>query len=155
MLRRYVHIIIIDITACAPGWTSFGHTGRCYQYFPSRMEWNDAKQYCQTEAPAGKNGTLASVGDHLTNNFLTTLTTKQVWIGGQQEENGDWGWTDDSRFRYNAWAPGQPNDVNQKHIAFNFESAGGWNDENKASKKGFLCQYSGKEIFHVSKDHHY
>ena len=132
--------------ACASGWTSYGHTGRCYQYFTTRKSWDEAVSHCKSVTPDGKNGTLASIGDHFTNKFLSTLTTKQVWIGGHQDDNDNWTWTDGSRFRYSSWAHGQPNDANQKHIAFNFKTAGEWNDANMHAQKGFICQYSGNNF---------
>ena len=58
-----------------------------------------------------------------------------------------WSWTDGSRFKFTGWAAGQPNNENHYHIAFNFKTAGGWNDEDMNSEKGFLCQYSGMNIF--------
>ena len=58
-----------------------------------------------------------------------------------------WSWADGSRFKFTGWAAGQPNNENHKHIAFNFKTAGGWNDEDMNSEKGFLCQYTGMNIF--------
>ena len=133
-------------SACLSGWTSYGHTGQCYQHFTSLKPWDEARRFCQSAAPDGKEGDLASVGDHFTNSFLTTITTKYVWIGGQRNEDENWSWTDGSRFRYNAWAPEQPNDAEQKHIAFNFGTPGQWNDEHVNSEKGFICQYKGNEF---------
>ena len=98
---------------------------------------------CQIAAPYDKEGDLASVGDHFTNTFLSTITSKYVWIGGLRDENGDWNWSDGTRWRYNAWAPGQPNDANQNRIAFNFETPGKWNDVDTNSEKSFICQYRG------------
>ena len=40
---------------------------------------------------------------------------------------------------------GQSNDDFQKHVAFNFDKLGRWNNENKHSEKEFLCQYTGED----------
>ena len=136
------------ILACASGWISFGHTGHCYQHFSSPKSWDDARSFCQSAAPHGKEGDLASAWDRFTNTFLATITSKYVWIGGHQNESsGEWQWSDGTRWRYSSWASNQPNDENQKHVAFNFETPGGWNDLNGNSEKGFLCQYKGKDLF--------
>ena len=50
-----------------------------------------------------------SVGDHFTNNFLSSLTSKYVWIGGYKDESQGWSWSDGTRWRYSSWSDGQPN----------------------------------------------
>ena len=87
-----------------------------------------------------------SVGDHFTNNFLSSLTSKYVWIGGYKDESQGWSWSDGTRWRYNSWSDGQPSNGGgiQHHLAFNFQSLpGGWNDENLNAEKGFICKYAG------------
>ena len=132
------------ISACESGWTSFGHTGHCYQYFSSLLSWNASRSYCQAAAPPGKLGDLASVGDHFTNSFLAQLTSDYVWLGGYNDVTTGWTWSDGSRWRFNNWASGQPSGGNQHHLAFNFQSSpGAWNDMNMSSEKGFICKYTG------------
>ena len=66
------------------------------------MSWNEARRQCQ-----GLGADLASVTSSITNNFLTTLTQEQAWIGGYKD--GDtWQWTDGSTWGYTNWFPGQP-----------------------------------------------
>ena len=139
--------------ACAPNWKSYGHTGFCYQHFPTLLPWNEARLFCQSAAPLGKEGELASIQDNFTNTFLTTITTKYVWIGGhQEEESGGWQWSDASRWRFSNWGPGKPNnDPNQNHVAFNFGTPGTWNNVNFQSEKSFICQYKGKSF--LTKQH--
>ena len=134
----------IFTVACESGWTSFGHTGHCYQYFSIRKTWNASRIFCQSAAPSGKLGDLASVADHFTNNFLSTLTSKYVWIGGYEDQESGWSWSDSTRRRYNSWASGQPSGGNQHHLAFNFQSSpGAWNDINLSAEMGFICKYTG------------
>ena len=151
LIAYYVNIQhIFLISACNSGWTSFGHTGYCYQYFPTLKSWNASRRFCQSVAPPGKQGDLASVGDHFTNNFLSSLTSKDVWIGGYKDAIYGWSWSDGTRWRYNAWSRGKPNNGggNQHHLAFNFQSSlGDWNDANVNTEKGFICEYTGIEIY--------
>ena len=51
---------------------------------------------------------MASVTSSETNNFLTTLTQKECWIGGYKN-GGTWQWTDGSPWGYTNWASGEPN----------------------------------------------
>ena len=74
------------LIACAPGWTSFGYTSHCYRHFTSPKSWDQARRYCQLTVPFGKKGDLASVGGHWTNTFLSSITHKNVWIGGYMNQ---------------------------------------------------------------------
>ena len=59
-------------------------------------------------------------------------------------EDGDWKWSDERKWLYTSWYPGQPNNGGgiQKFVTTNFEEAGGWNDNNGNSELPFLCQYN-------------
>ena len=84
------------------------------------------------------------MADHFTNNFLSTLTSKYVWIGGYEDQESGWSWSDGTRWRFNNWANEQPSGGNQHHLAFNFQSSpGDWNDINLSAEMGFICKYTG------------
>ena len=51
---------------------------------------------------------LASIRDAKNNKLLGTFTAGDFWVGGQESENGDWGWLDGSDWSYNHWNEGQP-----------------------------------------------
>ena len=129
------------ISACDSGWISYGRTSHCYRHIPSRMSWDTARSYCKSISPPGKIGDLASVMDRNTNTFLSTMTTKEVWTGGYQDENNKWFWSDGTKLKFTAWSSGQPSGGNQKHVTINFKTPGGWNDANANSEREFLCQY--------------
>ena len=86
------------------------------------------------------------MGDNDTNTFLSSLTSKEVWIGGYQNQNNDWTWSDGTEWVFTSWASGQPNSGHQNHVAFNFGTPRGWNDANKHSEREFLCQYNTGEF---------
>ena len=104
--------------------------------------WSDAQSNCNAIAPAGKIGDLASVPDNETNIFLSTITSDTLWIGGYLDSEKQWSWLDKSNWTFDAFAPGQPNDENQKHLSFNFKFPGGWNDAYGNIKYGYICQYT-------------
>ena len=105
------------------------------------MKWDDARNYCQSVG-----ADLASVRSSEINDFLTTLTQAQAWIGGYK--NGSfWLWTDGSTLGYSNWAENQPDNVsgNQDRIQINFgtAAAGKWDDvEGDLYDPGlpFICQ---------------
>ena len=111
----------------------------CYKFFSSDETWDDARSHCQNlEAE------LASVTSKITNEFLTTLTQEECWIGGYK--NGStWQWTDGSEsiwWKYRNWASGQPDNIggNQDKLKFNFKEPGKWDNEESHMQQPFICQ---------------
>ncbi|XP_039674804.1 galactose-specific lectin nattectin-like isoform X2 [Perca fluviatilis] len=93
---------------CPPGWTQFG--SRCFAFYTETKSWIDAENFCIS---AG--GNLASIHSDEEQTFLKDFI-KQVtgayadsWIGGfDSVKEGTWMWADGSKFNYNIWAAGQP-----------------------------------------------
>ena len=87
------------------GWTQHPSTKRfCYRFFSSDKTWDEARSHCQN-----LEGELASVTSFETNDFLTTFTREECWIGGYTENGDTWQWTDGSPWGYTNWASGEPN----------------------------------------------
>ena len=109
------------------------------------MNWTDARAFCQATAPY--NGDLASVPDQATNDFLTTLTTERVLIGGSDfASEGNWVWSDGTLWDYESWSPGNPsNGWGVEHcLEINYKGTGLWNDlMGNETLSGFVCQYKG------------
>ena len=123
---------------CPDGWTHFPHNGHCYKYQSTKLNWNEARSFCQTDAP-GK-GDLASIHDKATNDFLQTLTTEYSFLGGTDEgSEGVWRWSDGSPWDYENWSPGQPdNAAGRQPYALKY-STGKW-DDGYAGANPFICQ---------------
>ena len=85
---------------CDPGWTKFEATGQCYKQFTERLSWTEARQRCRAQP----SGDLASVTDDRTNKLLTSLTTTEVWLGGQYDaRRRQWRWSDGAPWGYTNW----------------------------------------------------
>ena len=139
--------------SCKEGWRLFQYTGLCYRYFATQHTWKDARIRCQLSAPQNKIGDLASISDATTNRFVSCLAPGYAWIGGQQNEMGDWTWSDGTQWGYENWAQGQPSssvrseDI-KNYLGINFGCKGRWNDwtvnvnkEWHHNVRGFVCQY--------------
>ena len=90
-------------------------------------------------------GDLASVPDQDTNNFLASLTTSRVWIGGHDsDQEGTWAWSDGTPWDFQNWASGEPGNHNnvtdQDYLYINYQSAGLWDDAGTEFRTGFICQ---------------
>ena len=107
------------------------------------MNWTDARAFCQATAPY--NGDLASVPDQATNDFLTTLTTERVLIGGSDfASEGNWVWSDGTLWDYESWSPGNPSNGwgVEHYLEINYKGNGLWNDLMGNSTSGFICKVS-------------
>ena len=134
--------LTVLFTACQSGWRSFN--GYCYKFVSEKKSWEASENYCSNIAPANTKGYLASIGDNATNMFLSRMINgKQAWVGGQQDNENQWSWTDGRNWNYTNWATNQPNNGggDQKYISTNFRDNGKWNDNNGNSERQFLCQY--------------
>ena len=70
---------------CLPSWTFSDQTEKCFKYNDNKTSWKDASKACQNELTK-PTANLVSIPDKTTNDFLLTLTTKNVWIGGYQDD---------------------------------------------------------------------
>uniref|UniRef100_A0A3P9NBV9 C-type lectin domain-containing protein n=1 Tax=Poecilia reticulata TaxID=8081 RepID=A0A3P9NBV9_POERE len=100
----------VDIcVGCQEGWTWF--EGRCFHYVATKMSWGDAEKFCLTSG--------ANLASFHTYNFIRQLvlssskTNASSWIGGHDSaEEGNWLWSDGSKFLFHHWGKGQPNNAN-------------------------------------------
>ena len=98
-------------------------------------------------------GDLVSIPDKETNAFLTTLTSKQAWIGiSDADSEGIWTWSDGTLENYTNWYKLEANipydtrggDNKFDFVAFNYGDEGFWIDyknEHKDVVDAFICQY--------------
>ena len=143
-----------SIVTCAPGWTFFPHTGKCYQHVEksSFVTHTAAEKACESISPVESTGRifgdLASVPDILTNTFLMRLSeNKSVYIGGKRNVNNDWIWSDGTPWNFTAWSPDdEPNNWRgiQFYLSLMKHGTEGWNDieeDGFRSLFGYICQY--------------
>ena len=129
-----------DSKACKDGGTYFNHTDKCYKFHTDTRDFEDALKVCKV---AG--GTLASILDAETNEFITTLTKQYSWIGGKRTAKGksEWLWTDGSGWKYDNWSCDNPDDSQGKQdcVAINWAKLGKWDDGFCKASYPFVCQY--------------
>ena len=105
---------------------------------------------------------MASIADHLTNNFLHELTGKRpAWIGGygKLEKNSTYpwrystifAWDDGTPWKYSNWADGEQNDkiYSREEAYVQLSADGHWNVISSWKldwKIGFICQMLTKNV---------
>lgn len=120
-----------------------GFNGKWYKVYTENVTWKRAKEKCES-----LKGTLATVPDAATWEFVKTLTPASVWLGASDEATeGVWKWVDGSPVTFTAWVAKQPDNA-RKAEHFLSTHKGGWNDiKNDGSAGatqvvGFICQWS-------------
>ncbi|XP_010901909.2 ladderlectin [Esox lucius] len=117
-------------SSCPHGWANYGKV--CYQYVSILASWTDAELICLQLG-----GNLASVHSLSEYNFLWSVlksggAKSPVWIGAHDAvKEGVWLWSDGSRFTYQKWNRGEPNNSGGQEncMQMNFGAEGGQNDE--------------------------
>uniref|UniRef100_A0A4W5RP91 C-type lectin domain-containing protein n=1 Tax=Hucho hucho TaxID=62062 RepID=A0A4W5RP91_9TELE len=115
---------------CPGGWTKY--KSRCFMFVNTAMTWPQAESYCLS---LGAN--LASVHNYWENYNLQQLVLKNTgqhhatWIGGSDAvQNRQWFWSDGSKFDYQNWERGEPNNYGGREPCIHMNAGGDkmWND---------------------------
>uniref|UniRef100_A0A668U3C4 C-type lectin domain-containing protein n=1 Tax=Oreochromis aureus TaxID=47969 RepID=A0A668U3C4_OREAU len=112
---------------CPQGWTRIRR--RCFLYVPRAMNWAAAERNCLSMG-----GNLASVHTSTEYHLIQRLTAHNgygvTWVGGTDAPGGIWLWSDGSRFNYQNWCGGEPNNyLKQDCLQINFSGSKCWDDQ--------------------------
>ena len=108
-------------------------------------------EYCENYA------VIDPFNDRATNRFVSQLAHGPAWVGGRQNTGRDWQWTDGSRWGFESWARGQPDNGGvwggEDFLGINFRRKGRWNDWPLNGHEawinpvnGFVCQHKIKGL---------
>ncbi|XP_045900371.1 galactose-specific lectin nattectin-like [Micropterus dolomieu] len=126
---------------CPSGWTTSGR--RCFLFQLSEKDWADAEYFCTSLG-----GNLASLQTPDDYAFIRDLilratnSQKASWVGGYDEvKNGVWLWSDGSKFVFNNWGKGEPNNSGggEGCMEMNFRGQDYVNDEKCNQRRSFVC----------------
>ncbi|XP_059189024.1 galactose-specific lectin nattectin-like [Centropristis striata] len=129
-----------ECITCPDGWTKFDC--RCFLFIYEEKVWADAEIFCVTNG-----GTLTSLKTAEDYGFFRQLViratgaNKTTWIGGYDAiKEGVWMWTDGSKFDFNGWAKGEPNNNGDEDcMEFNYGGFDYVNDIKCDNKRSFIC----------------
>ena len=105
---------------------------------PKKETWGNAEEYCKQS-----DGHLASITSEEIHNYLYSKADWGhhgigFWVGGiDQEEEGNWEWTDGSPWTYTKWGEKQP-DNGAKENCLEIDR-NGWNDQSCYTTRKFVC----------------
>ena len=114
----------------------------CYKYVGTKNTWEGAVIAC-----SDMGGELAVPSTASKNNFISSFTSDEFWIGGfKNDASGKWEWLDGSVWSYSSWLsnPQEPSG-DGPFIVSNFGGIGNWwnwNDRPDKTHRAFVCQTS-------------
>lgn len=111
------------------------YAGKEYYYCSTAQTWPNAENTCVTNG-----GTLPSIPDAATNNFIRNGVVTSIFIGfTDQVAEGNFLWADGSPVTYTNWNAGEPNNSGNEDYT-QIYSNGVWNDVNGTSTSPFILQ---------------
>ncbi|KAK7156661.1 hypothetical protein R3I94_006641 [Phoxinus phoxinus] len=144
MLKSFLLLFMIfsmgnaRATKCPAEWIEFGH--HCYKYFSQLTNWITAERNCQSH---GAN--LASVHNKLENDFLLSRlpsSSTRSWVGAHDGvQEGEWLWSDGTKFFYTNWCPGEPSNSHgsENCLEINWTYSHCWNNAPCSNSKSYVC----------------
>ena len=87
-------------------------------------DWHSAKDSCRDEF----NAELASLHSSKEAAKITTMLVShsyevdRLWIGAHEHDEGIWWWSDESRWDFTNWSPGEPDDMNYMEVRTSLDS---------------------------------
>ena len=116
-----------------------------YKIITGTYTWSEAEKECEKMG-----GHLVTITSDQEQNFVNGLNDSGicVWIGGTRNKENGWNWVTGEEWKYENWAPGEPNDslnvVSDENRVAIWNSIGQWNDLNDANtyeQNGFVCEW--------------
>ena len=99
--------------------------------------WEEARTSCLSQG-----GDLASVGSEEENNFISSLSSVALWLGGTDSaQEGTFVWSDGTAWTYQNWNSGEPNNLgNEDCVISKWKTIGKWNDRKCTHVTAYLCE---------------
>nr|XP_028593886.1 C-type lectin BjL-like isoform X2 [Podarcis muralis] len=154
LLIAFIHGTCSQTCLCARGFCERGwvqYQNACYKAVTQPMTWTDAEMACQRY---DRDSHLASIHSPEENDFIFHLMGKPLdytkgkayWIGAHDTfKEGDFVWTDGSKFDYRTFPPSQPDGLAGEHYLGSWVLQNGfvtWNDYAVSWKFLSVCKYS-------------
>ncbi|XDV14631.1 hypothetical protein PO909_014853 [Leuciscus waleckii] len=126
---------------CPDNWTKFGK--QCFKYFSDSKTWAEAEEDCVDQG-----GNLVSIHSQITHNFLKKFVAdnakalSRTWIGAHDApQEYMWFWSDGSKFEYNDWNTGEPNNYggSERCAEMGYGDEKRWNDAFCGTRLPFIC----------------
>ncbi|KAF4108886.1 hypothetical protein G5714_009959 [Onychostoma macrolepis] len=127
------------------GWWTCGGVvlqGKCYQFFRKNLNAHQAESHCQSIC---HNGHLASVASSYIRGEIGKLMDRnggrtRAWLGGRRIlRTKKFRWLDGTRWSYNGWAKGEPNNRGGKENCVETWYNLAFNDVRCTRLKPFIC----------------
>lgn len=124
----------------------------CFTLTIQMVTWDQAKAQCAARGPTSRLATIANVEQNtaaaalaatipFTAGQTNTNQRQRMWIGGQSDASGVWGWETGEPFDFMNWRTGEPDVVTEHCLILLGSEAGLWDNRKCDSLlDGFLCE---------------
>ncbi|XP_041036068.1 C-type lectin domain family 17, member A-like [Carcharodon carcharias] len=117
---------------CPSGWKI--HNQHCYRFSTDTVNWDSAKQQCESQTSH-----LIIINTEQEQNSLEN-NPGDYWIGlTDRESEGNWKWVDGTPVSFTRWDQGEPNNWNG-HENCAIIRSGCWNDFRCTRYYRFICE---------------
>ncbi|XP_077159816.1 macrophage mannose receptor 1-like [Paroedura picta] len=134
-----------DYKIIEDGWVKYGDNE--YYFEDTALPMGEARQFCRKH-----HGDLAAITSENERMFLWKYNhflafKADVYIGLAVGIDGKFGWLDGTPVTYEAWAPNEPNNVNEEEeCVVMYKGTGLWNDIYCSAEKRFICERHNSSV---------
>ncbi|MGN0163068.1 MAG: lectin-like protein [Candidatus Ornithomonoglobus sp.] len=149
-----VTTMFLDVTAIATSEDTIeylaatGFNGNSYAVINKKLNWKDAKEYC--EQLGGHLVTITSAEEDKMMYQLTKESGNKGMLLGASDLSGEWEWVTGEKWDYTNWYPGEPNSQNEHYLSYHGNCGSQWNDWNEVPWY-FICEWEENNNFQVDK----
>ena len=130
----FVFAAFLNIAQAIPvQWTvTSGGNGHWYEYSTVAMTWDESNTFSQGQSYNGKQGYLATATSAAEDSFIHSLATpyshfetannwtehwtNDYWLGGIQDDVGNWSWANGETWAYSNWYSNEPSDLSEIYL---------------------------------------
>ena len=131
--------------------TTSSQTSR-WKFYPDKKTWLAAQQFC--ERLGGTLPSLVSLSqlEELaaipgSQKVISPFITGEIWLGARdQQQEGNWTWTDGTQWSFSAWRSGEPNNLGPGGENCLVMSERRWLDVSCDSLYMFFCQVEATKV---------
>ena len=136
-----------ECQCCPESWVPYD--GYCYRVFETPATFGEAEQHCQQFCGSDDTGHLVSIHSKEDNDFVFDQWTSTVdpsvnmLLGlTDQEEEGNFIWSDNTPFDYIAWEEDEPNNAggNENCVHIRIPETLAWNDVPCSNEYAYMCK---------------
>ena len=127
------------------------YNGHYYKNFEFRLDWEQAKKYCQSVG--GHLATMESGSEAEVINKLRGKGGFNYWLGGYRDDQGLWRWVTGGVITDSYWKTGEPASATSRRnrmLIHRYDKSIRWYSHKDDETWPFICEWESKDDAHDS-----